>query len=179
MGEVILASQEKASSTKEVINIVGTGGVTRSGWKDLTPKEKGSATKNPKEITMGKEATTFLKLICHSGYELLDQMNKTPAQFSLLSLLINSERHRNLLLIILNKAHVAQEITIEKFRGIMNNITTNSHLSFSEEEVSAEGRGHNQPFHIAVKCGNYMIARVLIDNRSSFNVMPKITLDKL
>ncbi|RDX85198.1 hypothetical protein CR513_33634, partial [Mucuna pruriens] len=30
-----------------------------------------------------------------------------------------------------------------------------------------------------VKCGNYMIARVLIDNGSSLNVMPKATLDKL
>ncbi|RDX89189.1 hypothetical protein CR513_29124, partial [Mucuna pruriens] len=37
----------------------------------------------------------------------------------------------------------------------------------------------NQPLHIAVKCGNYMIARVLIDNGSSLNVMPKTTLDKL
>ncbi|RDX81449.1 hypothetical protein CR513_37867, partial [Mucuna pruriens] len=30
-----------------------------------------------------------------------------------------------------------------------------------------------------VKCGNYMIASVLIDNGSSLNVMPKTTLDKL
>ncbi|RDX78980.1 hypothetical protein CR513_40661, partial [Mucuna pruriens] len=38
---------------------------------------------------------------------------------------------------------------------------------------------HNQPLHIAVKCGNFMIAWVLIDNGSSLNVMPKATLDKL
>ncbi|RDY08034.1 hypothetical protein CR513_07790, partial [Mucuna pruriens] len=31
----------------------------------------------------------------------------------------------------------------------------------------------------SVKCGEYMIARVLIDNGSSLNVLPKITLDKL
>ncbi|RDX75446.1 hypothetical protein CR513_44672, partial [Mucuna pruriens] len=31
VGEVILASQEKASPTKEVTNIAGIGGVTRSG----------------------------------------------------------------------------------------------------------------------------------------------------
>ncbi|RDX92303.1 hypothetical protein CR513_25594, partial [Mucuna pruriens] len=53
------------------------------------------------------------------------------------------------------------------------------HLSFSEEEVPTEGKAHNQPLHIAVKCGNYMIARVLIDNGSLLNVMPKTMLDKL
>ncbi|RDY09156.1 hypothetical protein CR513_06528, partial [Mucuna pruriens] len=48
-----------------------------------------------------------------------------------------------------------------------------------KDEVSAEGRGHNQPLHIVVKCGNDMLARVLIDNGSSLNVMPKDTLEKL
>ncbi|RDX62722.1 hypothetical protein CR513_58912, partial [Mucuna pruriens] len=63
--------------------------------------------------------------------------------------------------------------------GIINNITASSHLSFSEVELPNEGKSHNQPLHITVKCGNYMIARVLIDNGSSLNVMPKATLDKL
>ncbi|RDX87936.1 hypothetical protein CR513_30523, partial [Mucuna pruriens] len=80
---------------------------------------------------------------------------------------------------VLNKAHVAQDITIEKFGGIVNNITASSHLSFLEDEVLAMGRGHNQPLHIFVKCGDYMIAMVLIDNGSSLNFMPKATLEKL
>ncbi|RDX72873.1 hypothetical protein CR513_47584, partial [Mucuna pruriens] len=63
--------------------------------------------------------------------------------------------------------------------GIINNITIGRHLSFSEEEVPTEGKTHNQPLHIVVKCGNYMIARVLLDNGSSLNVMSKTTLDKL
>lgn len=33
--------------------------------------------------------------------------------------------------------------------------------------------------HIVVKCKNYMIAKVLIDNGSSINVMPMSTLLKL
>ncbi|RDX74723.1 hypothetical protein CR513_45486, partial [Mucuna pruriens] len=110
---------------------------------------------------------------------MLDQLHKTPACVSLLSLLINSEGHRDLLLKVLNDAHVAQDITLEKFEGIINNITASCHLSFSEDETPAEGRSHNQPLHIAVTCGNYMIVRVLIDNGSSLNVMPKAMLDKL
>ncbi|RDY01717.1 hypothetical protein CR513_14909, partial [Mucuna pruriens] len=105
-------------------------------------------------------------------------MNKTPIRVSLLSLLINFEGHCNLLLKVLNKAHAAQDITIEKFRGIVNNISS-SHFSFSKYEVPTEGKCHNQLFHITVICGNYMITRVLIDNGSSLNVMPKTTLEKL
>ncbi|RDY11525.1 hypothetical protein CR513_03794, partial [Mucuna pruriens] len=134
-----------------------------------TPEKKGKAIENPKGNVTEGEATKFLKLIRHSEYELLDQMNKTLARVSLLSLLINSEGHRNLLFKVLNEAHVAQDITMEKFRGIINNITSSSHLSISEDEVSTEGRGHNQPLHIVVKCRNYMLARVLINNGSSLN----------
>ncbi|RDX72484.1 hypothetical protein CR513_48024, partial [Mucuna pruriens] len=115
------------------------------------------------------EATKFLKLIRYNEYELLDQMNKTPAQVSFLSLLINLEGHCNLLK-VLNEAHVAQDITMEKIGGIVNNITERRHLSCFEEEVSAEGRRHNQPFHIAIKCGNYILTRVLIGNGSSLNL---------
>jgi len=39
-------------------------------------------------------------------------------------------------------------------------------------------RGHNKALHISVKCVNYVLARVLIDNGQSLNVMPKTTLDK-
>ncbi|RDY11350.1 hypothetical protein CR513_04007, partial [Mucuna pruriens] len=67
----------------------------------------------------------------------------------------------------------------EKFRGIINNITASHHPSFSKDEVPTEGKSHNQPFHITIKCRNYMIARVLINNGSFLNVMPKTTLDKL
>ncbi|RDX97018.1 hypothetical protein CR513_20264, partial [Mucuna pruriens] len=92
---------------------------------------------------------------------------------------INLEGHRNLLLNVLNDPHVAQDITSKKFEGIINNIMASCHLSFFEDEVPTEGRGDNHPLHIVVKCGNYMIARVLIDNGSSLNVMPNTTLDKL
>ncbi|RDX83341.1 hypothetical protein CR513_35742, partial [Mucuna pruriens] len=99
---------------------------------------------------------------------MLDQFHRTAAQISLLTLLINSKSHWELLLKILNEAHVPQDITPTKFGGIINNITVSRLLSFSKEEVPTE-----------VKCGQYMIARVLIDNGSSLNIMPKSTLDKL
>ncbi|RDY01971.1 hypothetical protein CR513_14635, partial [Mucuna pruriens] len=139
----------------------------------------GESKEAPKKAVTEEEAQAFLKVIQYSEYEMLDQLHKTPARISLLSLLINSKSHRELLLKTLNDAHVPQDITPTKFGGIINNITTSRHQSYSKEEVPTEGKTHNQPLHIVVKCENYMITRVLIDNRSSLNVMPKTTLDKL
>ncbi|RDY12616.1 hypothetical protein CR513_02552, partial [Mucuna pruriens] len=169
------------NSAKEVTNIVEAGGMTRSDriYSPETLKKKCSNPEKTIEAPKGKEIEEFLKLIRYSEYELLEQMNKTPARISLLSLLLNSEGHRNLLLKVLKEAHVAQDITIEKFGGMVNNIASKRCLTFSKEEVPKEGRRHNQPLHISVKCGEYMIAQVLIDNDSSLNILPKTTLEKL
>ena len=52
-------------------------------------------------------------------------------------------------------------------------------MTFTEDELPPEGRGHNKAIHISVKYMNHFISRVLIDNGSSLNVMPKSTLNKL
>ena len=98
---------------------------------------------------------------------------------SLLGLLLNSEPHRALLEKILNEAHVAQDISVEGFGRIVNNITANNYLTFADEEMQVEGRGHNKALHVFVKCMDHIVAKVLIDNGSSLNVMPKMTFDKL
>ena len=106
-------------------------------------------------------------------------MNKTPARISLLGLLMNSEPHRALLVKILNEAHVAQDISVEGFGGLVNNITANNYLTFADEEIPFEGKGHNKALHVSVKCFDHIMAKVIIGNGSSLNVMPKTTLDKL
>jgi len=126
-----------------------------------------------------KEATEFLKIIQQSKFKVIKQLNKTPARISLLGLLMNSERHRALLVKILNEAHVAQDISVEGFGGIINNIMANNYLTFADEEIPVEDRGHNRVLHVSVKCLGHIVANVLIDNGSSLNVMPKATLDKL
>ncbi|RDX71630.1 hypothetical protein CR513_48998, partial [Mucuna pruriens] len=99
------AEPSEGSLTREVTNIAGSEG-------EAQPLRRLRAQKTPQEEMR-------LKM-----YELLDQMNKTPARISLLSLLLNSESHRSLLLKILYEAHVAQDITMEKFGGYINNITS-------------------------------------------------------
>jgi len=126
-----------------------------------------------------EEATEFLRIIQQSEFKLIEQLNKTPAMISLLGLLMNSEPHWALLVKILNETHVAQDISGEGFGGIVNNITANNYLTFADEEMPIEGRGHNKALHVFVKCMDHIEAKVLIDNGSSLNVMPETTLDKL
>ena len=110
---------------------------------------------------------------------MVDQLNRIPARVSLLELLMHSTAHRKLLMKILNGAHVEQDLSLDKFEGIVSHITANNYLTFIEEEIPSEGRDHNKALHISVKCMNHFISRVLVDNGSSLNVMLKTTLNKL
>ena len=110
---------------------------------------------------------------------MVEQLNRIPARISLLELLMHSTAYRKLLMKILSEAHVQQNILLDKFEGIVNNITINDFLTFSDDEIPIEGRGHNKALHVSVKCLNHVIALVLIDNGYSLNVMPKVTLEKL
>jgi len=140
---------------------------------ELEPEEK-----EKKEISDEKDRE-FLKFIQQSEYKVVDQLNRMPARVSLLELLMPSTSHRKLLMKILSGAHVEQDVSLDKFEGIVSHITTNNYLTFTKDEIPSEGRGHNKALHISVKCINHFISRVLIDNGSSLNVMPKTTLNKL
>ena len=90
------------------------------------------------------------------------QLNKTPARGSLLELLMNSKPHWELLVKILNETHVAQDISVEGFGGIINNITANNYLTFVDEEILVEGRGHNRALHVSIKCLDHIVAKVQV-----------------
>ena len=126
-----------------------------------------------------EEVTKFLRIIQQSEFKVIEQLNKTPARISLLGLLMKSEPHRALLVKILNEAYVAQDISMKGFGGIVNNITANSYLTFANKEIPVESRGHNKALHVSAKCLDHIVMKVLIDNGSSLNIMPKTTLDKL
>jgi len=65
---------------------------------------------------------------------------------------------------ILSEAHVAHDISVEKFGGIINNITTSNYLTFTDDELPIEGKRHNKALHVSIKCANHMVARVLVVN---------------
>jgi len=117
---------------------------------ELEQKERKKVTDN--------DAYEFLKFIQQSEYKVVDQLNRMHAKVSLLELLIHSDSHRKLLKKILSGAHVEQEISLDKFEGIVSHITANNYLTFPEDELPPEGRRHNKALHISVKCMNHFIS---------------------
>ncbi|KAA0037781.1 uncharacterized protein E6C27_scaffold471G00160 [Cucumis melo var. makuwa] len=192
-----------------VDNIIGISGITRSGRcykpdnltvpSDGLEKGRKNEKRNVKDhckdqdvkmsiiakdieykkLVTDEEANEFLKMVKQSEYKIIKQMHHTPAQISLLSLFLNSEPHCKVLLDILNKAHVGHDISVEKFSGIIGNITSSNSIVFTDDGIPPEGLGHTKALHIQVKCKDYVIARVLVDNGSALNIMPKSTLLKL
>ncbi|KAL2340334.1 hypothetical protein Fmac_008274 [Flemingia macrophylla] len=170
------------SLNEDISNIAEIGGMTRSGrvyspkdMQDKAPKEKEPRETEEKEEESKDEADELLKFIRQSEYSIVDQLNRTPAMITLLSLIMSSEPHRKALLKVLNEAYVSHNISQDKFEGIVGNITANDHLTFTDEEIPPERPNHNNPLHISVKYKEYLIAKVLVDNGSSLNVMPKRT----
>ncbi|CAN1156262.1 hypothetical protein LINPERPRIM_LOCUS20104 [Linum perenne] len=126
-----------------------------------------------------KEACEFLKLVKQSEFKVVEQLNRMPARISLLSLMLTSEPHRQALLKVLNQAHVCHNVSVERLDGIVGVVLTNGKITFNEDEIPPEGTEHTKALHISVKCKDFMVARVLIDNGSALNVIPKSTLNKL
>ena len=204
-GEQKEESVEQGKAT--IDNISGIGGMIRSGRLFTHPDLRGEKIheKNREEMAMEKSKSylkgkivqansepeererkeitdedvfEFLKFIQQSKYKVVDQLNRMPTRVSLLELLMHSTSHRKLLMKILSGAHVEQDLSLDKFEGIVSHITANNYLTFTEDEVPSEGRGHNKALHVSVKCMDHFISRVLVNNGSSLNVMPKTTLNK-
>lgn len=89
----------------------------------------------------------------------MEQLKKTPAQISLLSLLLHSEEHRLVLNKVLNEAHVPKET-----------------ITFTNDEFPKEGAGHNKALHLTVTCEGYYVKRVMIDGGSGVDICPLSTL---
>ncbi|XP_070017506.1 uncharacterized protein [Nicotiana sylvestris] len=52
-------------------------------------------------------------------------------------------------------------------------------VTFSDDEFPVEGTEHNRALYLTVKCEDFVVTRVLVDNGSSANICPLSTLNKL
>ena len=75
-----------------------------------------------KKLVTEENAEEFLKKMKAQDYSVIDQLRKTPAQISLLSLLIHSKEHREVLTRILNEAHISENITVGHLENMVNRI---------------------------------------------------------
>ena len=154
------------------------GGLTRSGRVyDQNKKEVPEGSRSEKEEN--GEHATLIKLMKASEYKVVEQMAKIPAQISLMSLLLTSDHHREMLFKVLKEVKVPEGISTDKLGHVVNSVFTLDQISFSPEELGEEGTQHTKPLFIVVKCHEKIVSRVLIDNGSSLNVCPLATLHLL
>ena len=74
---------------------------------------------------------------------------------------------------------MAHNIPMDKIDHLMGNILVDNFISFSDDEIPLDGRESAEALHITIKCKDYILPRVVIDNGSSLNVMPMTTLSSL
>ena len=116
-----------------------------------------------------EEVEKFLKTIRKADYSMIQQLNKSPTQISILALLLYSEVHREALLKVLKEMHVPTSITNSSFESIVSLVFATNQVSYSNDELPSEGRDHTLAMHIVVKCEDIILARVPIDNGSALN----------
>ncbi|XP_070005541.1 uncharacterized protein [Nicotiana sylvestris] len=166
---------------KEIIEEVGeTGGLTRSG-RCYSPEELRKA----KQIREGQlpikkpvtkaEAEEFLKKMKVQDYSIIDQLRKTPAQISLLSLLKHSKEHARVLIKVLNEAHISEETTVNQLEKMANRYFEVNRIFFTDDELLEEEAEHNRALHLRVKCEGHYVKRVMVDGGSSVDVCPLST----
>lgn len=132
-----------------------------------------------KKAVTEEEIAEFLKIIRKNEYTVVEQLNRMPAQISILGLLMASEVHRSALFKVLNEAHVPHNISLDKFQHLVGQVLASNTIAFTDDELPPEGTGHNKALHIQVMCNEMVVARVLIDNGSAINVCPLVTIMKL
>ena len=113
--------------------------------KGKTVIDTNQETKSPNKDFSDQKAEEFLKVIKKSDYRVVDQLHQTPAKISILSLLINSEAHRDSLMKVLSSAHVAKEISVNQFDNVVANLTSGSYLGFCNNELPSQGRAFCTP----------------------------------
>ncbi|KAI5388506.1 hypothetical protein KIW84_074263 [Lathyrus oleraceus] len=150
-------------TTSSVVSIADVTKVTCSGrvFGSVFPKNKEEAVvskkvevpvENPIGCSKDKSGESsilkpndddeVLRLIKRSEFNMVEQLLQTPSKISVLSLLMNSEAHREAL----------QRV-----------------LDFCDEELPEEGRNHNLDLHTSMNCKEDALSNVLVDTGSSLN----------
>ena len=106
-----------------------------------------------------------------SNYDLVSQLQHTPAQISIFKLLELSPLHKDILEKALRSANIPTDIDVERFQAMVNHISSPHYLTFFEEDDQALNHPHNLALHVEVQIFHTRIRRVLIDNGAGLNII--------
>lgn len=103
-------------------------------------------------------------------YNLVDQLQKTHAQISILELLKLSPTHKEILERALIDTTVSKDLDIDQFQTMVGHLTTPHCLSFTEEDNMSLQHPHNAPLQIEIPIHKMHVKRVLIDYGAGLNI---------
>ncbi|XP_075074664.1 uncharacterized protein LOC142162236 [Nicotiana tabacum] len=172
----------KAVVTYKGKEIPGEVNETNQTEKYLNLEELNDSTKKHfplKKPVSAEEAEDFFRKMKTADYEIIDQLRKSPAQVSLLSLLMNSTEHQKVLIKTLNEAYVPIETTVEQLERMAERFFMINQISFSKNDLPPEGAAHNKALHLTVKCEGYYVKRVMLDGGSGVDICPLSTLQRM
>ena len=127
----------------------GEEGAEQSDVEVTIMNKKGKESLN--EPVFEAKVNEFLKFIKHSEYSIVEKLHKLPAKISLLSLMINFEPQREAMLKVLKQAYVPHNASTNKIDRLVGNIMMDNYISFSDDEISPNGRGSTKALHITTK----------------------------
>ncbi|KAI8572763.1 hypothetical protein RHMOL_Rhmol01G0225500 [Rhododendron molle] len=100
------------------------------------------------------------------------QLKQTQAKMSVWDVLVHSTRHCDELIQALSHLKVPSDITLDKLVALIKTITIKHAITFTDQDLPAEGTDHNRPLHVTLKCHGKWVPVILIDNGSAINVCP-------
>ena len=62
---------------------------------------------------------------------------------------------------------------------LVGSIHASNYWYFIEDEIDAKGTRHNKPLYVTIQCKDCLIDKVLIDNDSALNVLPRHMLEEM
>ncbi|XP_049405282.1 uncharacterized protein LOC125868753 [Solanum stenotomum] len=170
------------SAKGKMIDTAVAQGMTRSG-RCYAPEDLNQRVlekeQNPKKNITDAEAAEFWKKMQSKDYSVEEQLKKMPAHISIWFFLMSSEAHMNALMEVLSRVIIPKETTSETLAPTIGRIVEANKISFHDDELLAEGAGHNKALQIAVKYCDKIVTRVLIDGGSGCNICPFTTLRDL
>ncbi|XP_039166819.1 uncharacterized protein LOC104443135 [Eucalyptus grandis] len=104
-----------------------------------------------KKAVTEEEAKQFLAVVKSSEFNVVDQLQKLPAQISLLELFKSSEKHKDILLKVLHEVHVPESINEVQLEEFVGAVLLKDQISFTDEDLPPEGPNHTKALHISVK----------------------------
>ncbi|KAJ1399773.1 G-patch domain [Sesbania bispinosa] len=142
------------------------GGLTRSG-RYYGPDEVEKMRKEKEDVEdKGEDGTEeeFLRIMKRSEFDVVEQLRKTPARISLLTLILSSEQHRKALQKVLEEAYVKPNVTPENIVNMVDPLKHVNPITFSYEEVITMPEKSPRALHITLKCVNQVVARIMVKN---------------